>query len=550
MRKTLLSTLALVTLLCGARTVAAQEAKPVVVVSIASYDNVLADVKFVGDLTNAPDMDKAFEGLIAFGTKGQGLKGFDKSKPIGAAVFMSQGPMPAGFVFVPTSDLKGLLSAVLPMPPEEKDGVLEISPPNGQTVYAVQKGAWAFISNDKESLKSVPADPLPLLDGLDKNYAVAVRLNVHNIPEATRSMGLQIAKSTVDSVLANNAGQDPAQAEVQRKAVGIYLRQFEMLVNELDGVTLGWAIDPSAKTTHLDISMTAVAETELAKKMATMTDGVSGFSGFLMPEAAATMNFNSKLAQGDIEQLVAILAGVRTKAEAGIDNDTTIPSDDGKKAAKKVVNELLDVAESTVKAGKMDGGAALVLEPNSLAFAAGGFVKDGAALETAIKNLVALGSADPNFPPVKFDADSYKGVRFHMVTIPVKDDEGAKKVFGDTLTAYLAVSDQSAYVAFGKGSLELLKKVIDGSAAGSSAPLPPMQLNIALTPILQFVNSMKASPMTELLAKLLTDNPGKDHVRITATSISNGVNYRIKVEEGILKAVGAAAKAAKGGGQG
>ncbi len=160
-----------------------------------------------------------------------------------------------------------------------------------------------------------------------------------------------------------------------------------------------------------------------------------------------------------------------------------------------------------------------------------------------MKNLVALGSADPNFPPVKFDADSHKGVRFHSMTIPIKDDEGAKRVFGETLTAYLGVADQSAYIAFGKGSLDLLKKVIDKSASPTDGSSPPVQLNFALTPIVKFVNSMKPDPTADMIVKLLAANPGADHVRITAKPISNGVNYRIQVEEGILKSIGMAAKA-------
>jgi hypothetical protein len=41
-----------------------------------------------------------------------------------------------------------------------------------------------------------------------------------------------------------------------------------------------------------------------------------------------------------------------------------------------------------------------------------------------------------------------------------------------------------------------------------------------------------------MLSKMLESAPGKDHVKITATPIPNGIQVRLQVEEGILKAAG------------
>jgi hypothetical protein len=51
------------------------------------------------------------------------------------------------------------------------------------------------------------------------------------------------------------------------------------------------------------------------------------------------------------------------------------------------------------------------------------------------------------------------------------------------------------------------------------------------------------------IKKVLTEASGKDHVTVNARMIANGISYRIELEEGVLKAVGAAAMAGKGGGQ-
>ncbi len=547
MKKTILSTLALVLVLCGGAIASAQD-KPAAIVSIASYKTLLTDVDFVGQLGDAPDLSKGLEGLISVVTQGKGLKGFDKTKPLGAAVYISGGaPMVVGFI--PVTDLKAMMS-LLPVPAGETDGVFEVNSPDGKSLFATQKGGWAFLSNDKAALKLAPADPEKVLDGLDKSYAVAVRINVQNIPAEMRDMGILLLKSGLEANLRQNPGEDDDAFELRRKVVEGQMKQFETEIKELDQLTLGWAINPTSKTTHLDISTTAVAGSEMAKSMGQAASTTSSFTGFQLAGSAMNLNMSAKIPPTDAEQLLSMTKTLRTKVDAGIDRDASIPAGDGKTAVKQLASDLIDIAESTIKAGKLDGGAALVLEPNALSFAAGGFVKDGTALETAIKKLVALGAGDPNFPKVTFDAETHKGIRMHTLAVPVKDDPGAQKVFGDTLNVTVGIGNQSAYVAFGKGGMDLLKKVIDASAAAPSQPGPPMQLNIALTPILNFANSMQPNPQVAMVAQLLAATPGKDHIRLTATTISNGMNYRIQVEEGILKAVGAAAKAQAGGGGG
>jgi hypothetical protein len=544
-RKTLLSLLAVALMLSGATRLSAED-KPVAVVSIASYETFQKDLKFVGDLAGAPDLDKSIDGIVALMTQGKGLKGLDKTRPLGAAIFL-EGQSPRGFAFLPITDLKGFLSLFPQLGAQESDGMMEIQGPRGQSAYALQKGKWAFVSNDKDVLKSVPADPDKLLGSLSKDYAVALQFNVQNVPNDLREMLTQIFRSGVEVGLQQNAGEDDIAFEFRKKVAQAQLRQMETLIKDLDQFTVGWAINPSEKTTHLDISLTAVSTSPIAKQFAEMANVKSDFGGFLMPDAAVTMNLCSKLDKADIDQAVAMIEAGRKKAAEGIDNDTSIPNEDGKKAAKEVVGQLLDILENTVKVGKLDGGAALALQPNSLTFAAGGFVKDGASLESAVKKLVALGKDDPNFPAVKFDVETHKGVKMHSVAIPMNDDN-AKKLFGDTLEAYLGIGDQSVYFALGKGSLPMLKTIIDKTGASAAANYP-FQLNFALAPILQFINSTNPNPQVAMAAQLLAGTPGKDHIRITAAVITNGVNYRIQAEEGVLKAIGTAAKMMGPGGR-
>ena len=212
---------------------------------------------------------------------------------------------------------------------------------------------------------------------MSKDYAVALQFNVQNVPNDLREMLTQIFRSGVEVGLQQNAGEDDIAFEFRKKIYQGQLRQMETLIKDLDQFTVGWAINPSEKTTHLDISLTAVSTSAIAKQFAEMANVKSDFGGFLMPDAAVTMNLCSKLDKADIDQAVSMIEAGRKKAAEGIENDTSIPNEDGKKAAKEVVGQLLDILENTVKVGKLDGGAALALQPNSLTFAASKYIKDG-----------------------------------------------------------------------------------------------------------------------------------------------------------------------------
>ena len=181
-------------------------------------------------------------------------------------------------------------------------------------------------------------------------------------------------------------------------------------------------------------------------------------------------------------------------------------------------------------------------------FAAGGLIADGKKLDKAFRDLVDLAKQEPDFPEVKFDVAKHSGISFHSITVPVPDDE-ARRFLGDNVEVVVAIGDSSFFVAFGKDCQSLVKQVIDGSASKASDTVPPVQLNVALGPIMKFASTVDNNPMISTLSGLLAKSPGKDRIQMTAESTENGrgVRYRFLVDEGIIKLLGAGA-AVRGGG--
>ena len=88
MRKTLLSTIVAGSIAVRRRTLSAEEMKPVAIVSIASYQTLQADLKFVGELADTPGLDAMADGLVPALQAAGTHQGLDKTEPFGAVVVL------------------------------------------------------------------------------------------------------------------------------------------------------------------------------------------------------------------------------------------------------------------------------------------------------------------------------------------------------------------------------------------------------------------------------------------------------------------------------
>ncbi len=548
MKKYFRSTLALAVLLVGAVAGHAQNSKPVLVISIPSYNDLMANVNFFGQMAGQPNASQQIEMPIGFMT--QGLKGFDKTKPIGMVVNTDDAGGFVPLVFVPVTNAKDFVTAIsapLQMPPPQEDGdALKMMAPNGDSLFVREQGGWGFVTQSKDV--ALPADPMKILAGLNPDYDIAFRIYLQNVPADKKKAAIDQFKFFMEQAAAmqRQQGGDNPLTTLSEKNLQEQMKSLERLLNEADQITIGWKLDRQAKNTHLDMTFTAVPGSQLDKEMKEAGAAKTNFAGFLMPGAAATLNFCAKASPESIEQTKATLEQIRERAEQQIEKDTNLPDDKTRAAVKDLLKQLMDVVERTVETGKSDGGGVLQLGPNKFQAAVGGFVADGAALETAVKNLISMAQNEAEFQKVatvKLDLETYKDVRFHQVSVklPPEAEENCRKVFGDAVDIYIGAGKQSAYVALGKGSLDMAKAVIDQSAAQANKAVPPMQMTVALGPIFDFAAAMDPNnPQLGEIVKAISGMQGKDRILVNAKVISNGITYRLELEEGVLDVIGAA----------
>ena len=546
MRKTFLSSLIVGLMLSAGHLPAAET--PVAIVSISGVENVLKDVNTLANIAGLGA--EAMQFTMIGGVQAQAM-GLDTKKPWGAVMYLGEGA-PKGMLFVPITDLQKLLTMAkgfnLPIQ-DNGDGTYSLTGPAGNSVVLKEQKGWLFVAQSADNLANLPDDPTTLLGGLDKQYTIAIRANLQSIPAPLRDQFIALIKSGAQGGLRRLPGEEETQFLVRQKMVEAQIQQLGTMINETDQFTLGWGVDGAGKKTTLDFNLTAVAGSNLAKQFAKAKDLKSDFTGFLNAQAAGNFHLVSKIEPPDVEQLTQGLASMRERAMKGVDNDTNIPNDEGKKVVKEIVNQLFDVAKATIESGKLDGGAVLNLSAKNLTFAAGAYVADGAGIESALKKLVEIAKNEPDFPGVNFNVATHQGVRFHTTSLPNPDPQ-AKQVFGDKIDVALGVGDKSVYLAVGKDTLQTLKDIIDKSASGSSKAVLPAEFALSLGQVLNFISQFDGNPMVAAVAAEVAKANGQDHVRVQSKPMENGAVGHVELEEGVIRAIGAAAKMGIAGGGG
>jgi hypothetical protein len=533
----------------------APAAGPVAVVAITSYDKLMADVDWLGTLMQAPGASQMVDGYLTQMTGGQGLAGLDKSKPIGLVVNLAPGPMPMPIVaaYVPVTDqaqLLGMLQTVLGVTNQDMgNGILQVNA-MGQDVYAKSAGGYMLVAMAPEALAAMPADPAALIGPLTQQYDVAVQVNVQNVPEALRQQAVGMLGG-----LAQNVQKQPNESDTdfqaRQQAVQAQIQDVQAKVRDLDQLRLGLSIAGDEQRVYFDVNALATPGSALAKEMTEDANVTTNFAGFANDDAAVALSAASNVNGLRAAQMEQFLANVRAQLSRSIDAEAPAELREGIRGS---IGEIFDAVLTTLKAGKVDGGAVVFASPDAVRGVAGGLILEPAKIEAALKSLgeTLAKAGDSDLPKINWGAETHGDIAFHTAAIPVKDDE-AKILFGDQLDVVVGLGGQSAYVAWGKDAAATLKQVIDANGAAPNQATKPMELTIAVSKIVDAAKSVAkpdAKPVLEIVSSVLASAGGKDHAIVSSQVVDNGTQFRIEVEQGVIQAIATASMMqAMGGGQ-
>lgn len=545
--RTLRSLVALATLLTLGLSQAAQcQEKPVAVVAIAPLERVTDDFTYLMRLCGVPQFGALGSMMIK-----QWSDGLDIKRPAGLTVQLVDG-QPVPLAFLPLEDRKSLFRALEAggqFADDLGNGLYAFDAP-GQTIYAKEQGKWLFVSRQEEDLKKLPADPLALLGDAPKRYDIAVHVNVQALPAELRNGAVEQLREGLERRLAEDSDksdEEKATAEEMGKAS---IQQIERLINETDQVTVGVATGSSLQKLQIEVETLFVSGSELAKQSAQLNNLTSDFTGLLIEEAAFTIRSTALVSDTDKAMAKSNMRSMYSQLETKLDDSGSMPTA-SKEALKKFAKGMIAIVDKTIDGGKLDGGAAVSLADGKVQAVLGGSVADGAQLEKEVKQLVASLGTGPEIPKFEFNYAKHQNVNLHKVTVPIQtDDPQMQKVFGNELKLVVGTGDKSFYVALDPNGDALIKSALDRVNGKKSVNVIPGEMVLQTGQVLAFVQSIAPNPVIESISATLEQVDGKDKIKLLTTPIERGMRYQISIDDGVLKAGGAAAKLGQGGGPG
>ncbi|MAZ94697.1 MAG: hypothetical protein CMJ73_01485 [Planctomycetaceae bacterium] len=541
-RKKLLVICAAIGLLISAIQAPAQDAssKPMLTIAISSVQELADDVGYLAKLAEIPGIDEQIPGII------QGIgAGLDTTKPIGAVVQAKGiGIEVIGFIPVTNFDVAlALLEGSLGPAQDAGDGVYSLQTPL-VPIFLKHSGNYAYIAQAKEQLADLPADPVKLLGGLEKQYDFPLQGNLQAVPELYLNLIETQLKTGVELGLQPLPGETDEAYELRRQVTQAQMEQLMTMINEIDSLTIGLSIDRAAKNVHLDFAVTAVEGSNLARQSADLADMETAFSGFLPEDAAISMNITQKIAEEDVAATELLLQSLVTNAATELDNDPGLDSAQ-RAALKKVLEDSIMVLTDTLKAGKIDGAASVSFEGSKLVAVGGIKVVDGKKLDAALQEVLRLAAEEPGAPSIKLNVDTHKGVSFHSLSVAVPPGVSEyEQVFGESLEVVLGASDTGLYFGVGQNSLATVKTAIDASSEGKI--VPTMQLSMSVTKLVKFAAGIAPDlpPEGSQLIQKIAGLTGDDKISITAEPIPSGQRVRIQLDEVAIQAIGVAGQGA------
>jgi hypothetical protein len=515
--------------------------KPIAVVSFAGYDSLVEDVNYVGKLAGRPQLAQGLEGILMLVTRAQGLVGLDKSKPIGAAISLSDAGQPLPLVFIPVTDVDKLLDALQGLIPNVEDlgnGISKIRTPNGQSVVMRKTDGWVFLSDSADKLGTVPADPTKLLGNLPESYDLAVQVNVKNVPEQFVQLAVAQLRRGAEQGMQKKPDEDEATYAKRKQFTEATLEQVAQAIQEIDHLTVGFEVDEEDGGAYLDLDMVVKAGGKLAAQIAASEKGSKGsiVPGFADDEAVANFHFVSPVLDDSAKMLLDLISLGRENSAKKIDEDDKLEDAAMKEKVKGMVSTLFDVAEATVKGGKFNGGA-VVYGEGPFEFYFGGLFVDAKKVDKVFRDAVELFGDKPGVPEIKLDAATKGGVTYHTLTVPVPDKKG-QEALGEEVTIAFGFGEKLIIIGIAEEDVVDTAAEVVGYQEGAN-DLPPAQLQIKVGPLLQFAvdHDDELGPPGVKLAELLADSDD-DHITLKTEFVPNGQRTRLQIDEGLIEAIG------------
>lgn len=510
-------------------------AEPAVVVSVKSFNELLTDSQYLGNVIQQPLLGAALPGVVAQMTGGKGLKGLDATRPIGAYLTMTPEGQPKDFVvFVPVTSQKTFadtLASILPNPTTENDFTQYQIPNNPIPVFARHGSKHFLFAQSPDALKETPN-----LDKLVKsNSDIAIELDLTKISDGLKEQFLAQTEAQAAATASNNIAASEAERRGEELGRGIAMSAFRRLLMDGDRLNVGFSIDAKAKFVSLDLGFTSKSGTTLSQACAGYAKTESPFASATSKQTIGSLLISTPLSKDAQDIFRLMLEEGEKSGVAAAESDTNLKEAD-RKGVVEVLKRVTGMLRQSIDRGRLD--QAVIVNTGAagkLQVLAAMKVAKGKELGKVFEDVIRK---DAKNAQIKLGVADVKGARVHAIPLPPDSDR--EKHLG-TGPAHLGFGEDSVVLTLGDDSLAAAKTSFEARPA--AAKRAPISLRVTLSKLLPLAED--AGPQVLELGKTAFEN-GNDEIALEVTSQPNGAAMRIEIQEGVLRLLGLIGAARQG----
>jgi hypothetical protein len=559
-------------------------AVPFVTFNLASVDRALTDIGWMFNSIQRSDMNDLLTGLIS--EHASNLKGYNRTQPAGAILFLDTEALPPRPVFVTYLPVDSVQDALQTMAKPNEQAVRPVvgradefelvGSGEGDGVEAVVRviGSYLFLtdSNSADILDILP-NVEPMSQSLAGRYDVALTAQIKAIPQGVRSVFVNFLRTQAEIELQRRDDEEEA-AYLVRRANGLSgLEAIEELALEGEEITLGWNAEPEKHSGYLDLIINASPNSAFAEHLRAVASKPSMFSPLRTDDEPLTISVSSVLNKREKTALTGLLQAWKVATSNALPDMAQLGGP---------IEQLHTAMQATSDAGHFD----LFLQMHAVdvgefvilgGLRVAGAQSFGKGLEQFLQGIILQisqgGTPDRpiggDAPKIVLNADAHQGVSFHKISPPSADD-GAQRLFGGTPEIFLGTSSRALWFSIGaEEAMPALREAMDTlltapPAERSSEGNVPVALTVRVAPWMELPlpeapdalpeptqgaeptdeqrqnrrqrrNAQQAQERRELGKQAFGPTDG---IRIEGRPLDSGFRTRIVLDEGFVKLLG------------
>lgn len=407
--------------------------------------------------------------------------------------------------------------------------------------YMRYKNGYAVFAESKSDVPLKLPDPAKAVAGLLAKYDFALNgINNQTDAQSIKERRVWFGKHRKELLaLVKKLPDEPnADFELRKLMMKHQSNELERFYAEASKLTTGWKMDLSLLTGRLDIFLTAIPGTPLAKSISSIGLKPSYFASIpRTKDAILSARVNWPLDSMRQAHTTELIAAIKKRELARIDADSHFSKDE-KDAHHKIGDIVADIISTNAKAGIFDMFAEVHSNKSDSNTAVGAFrTVDGTKGVDVLKLLPKTGKGRA----VAFDVAKVDGVRIHKMTIKLSDTSLLKMFLGDGVI-YVGTSKDAIWFASGAGALDELKAAINQRTKPAVAKKEVfIDFFVKIAPWLELRDKSrgpKGKPELRAVARTAFSG-GKDGVSLQLRRDGKNVVGGIDIETDVLRFAGA-----------